>query len=91
MSSSSSSDEEFIILAACIVSKSQKNLKVRRSLWTNDWIQRRNERSGRGELALLQNEMRVEHKTAYNNYLRIDQECFPSLLQKIQHDIKYRH
>ncbi|GLV40883.1 hypothetical protein CBL_08457 [Carabus blaptoides fortunei] len=94
MSSSSSSDEEIIILAASVVAELQKkNVKGRYGELRGRKIGFKEEmkKSGRGGLALIHNELRVEDKTAYKNYLRMDEKCFLLLLQKIEHDITYKN
>ncbi|CAH1981280.1 unnamed protein product [Acanthoscelides obtectus] len=57
----------------------------KRSQWTKKWLQRK---KGRGTLALLNRELRVEDTNAYRNFLRLDDTQFDYLLALVEPHIK---
>lgn len=66
----------------------KKKRKKRRSIWVNEWINRRFE--GKGGPSLVHNELRIQYSYSFKNYLRIDEECFDIVLSKIEGKFNYQ-
>lgn len=70
------------VAAALLIS--QRNRRRRRSVWTRPWIERRN--SGRGTLNMVQEELLLEDRGAFQNFLRMTEEQFNTLLNITRKD-----
>lgn len=63
-----------------------KTKKRKRKVWTRPWLLRRN--NGRGVLAMVSNELRLEYPLAYKNFLTMNHNTFLDLLKLVYKDIK---
>ncbi|GLV46222.1 hypothetical protein CBL_09983 [Carabus blaptoides fortunei] len=64
----------------------EENREKRRKLWQKEWLKRRD--IGFGALHLLHEELRLEDKTSFKSFLRMNEDCFMLLLSKVEHKIR---
>ncbi|XP_046384595.1 uncharacterized protein LOC124154737 isoform X2 [Ischnura elegans] len=76
-----------IVCAGHLKMKEAKKRK-RRQWWTRPWLERRDEGIGRGVLTMLENELVVDDPENYRNYLRMSEDVFMTLLNKVEGRIK---
>jgi hypothetical protein len=57
----------------------------RRSLWTRQWIQRRE--TGRGLLSMVHEELATEDRNAFRNFMHMTEEQFREILELVKNDI----
>ncbi|GLV33542.1 uncharacterized protein CBL_21371, partial [Carabus blaptoides fortunei] len=67
------------------LSSVKENREKRRKLWQKEWLKRRD--IGFGALHLLHEELRLEDKTSFKSFLRMNEDCFMLLLSKVEHKI----
>ncbi|XP_046395260.1 uncharacterized protein LOC124162701 [Ischnura elegans] len=72
------------VIAAAAVLLMQRNRRRRRSVWTRPWIERRD--SGRGTLYMVQEELLLEDRAAFRNFLRMTEEQFETVLNVTRRD-----
>lgn len=58
--------------------KQKRNAKRNRSVWSRNWLQRRE--NGAGILNMLNQELLIEDPSPYQNFLRLDKQQFQILL-----------
>lgn len=65
-----------------------KKPRKKRSCWTRDWVQRRKQF---GQWENLLQELILEDKTSYRNFLRMDETTFTEILERIRPRIEKQH
>lgn len=58
----------------------KKKRRRRRQCWTRQWILRR---PSKGAYAMLNEELRLEDPASYKNYLRMDEDAFSHLVDRV--------
>jgi hypothetical protein len=81
------SDDELLLAITLIGYSVIKSRKIKRSIWTKKWLQRRYHASMSNTLL---RELRYESQYDYQRYLRLDPATFDTLLVLIQEKIERR-
>jgi hypothetical protein len=74
-------DTNMLLITSCVllIAKALKKRKRKtRTVWSKEWLQRRNE--GRGVLHMLNSELRIEDAASYKNFLRMTSNQFDHIL-----------